>query len=382
MRFSRLVYFAFATASITTFGLQGCGDGNTVTGDVCSAAAACKNAPIPTQSQIDQCNVQLKNVQCGEQFRLYKECITYRAKCTTSGSLDSSGTSTGCRAEQTAYSQCTAGMTDGGLVDGCKPRTCAQASANCGEIDNGCGQKIQCGTCTSGQTCGGGGSPNRCGCACDPTWCGTLSACGTTITCPSVCQAPQYCGGGGIANRCGCTPSGALGPLTSAQVSTSIIPLDGGTQVSWSNPAGARTSDSSYASAPMATGAQTQFLVALSYGATLPATAVVDGITVQVERSATGGIATVDNAVHLVKNTQILSAADNKASNLTWGAAETTVSYGGPTDKWGSTWTAAEINQGGFGVAFSAKYIGVNGNETARVDAIRVTVHYSGVACP
>ena len=77
----------------------------------------------------------------------------------------------------------------------------------------------------------------------------------------------------------------------------------------------------------------------------------------------------------------MLSMADNKAMPGVWSVAETTQTYGGPSDLWGSTWTPAEINAGGFGVAFAATYTGATGSEAARVDAIRVTVHYAGLAC-
>lgn len=164
-------------------------------------------------------------------------------------------------------------------------------------------------------------------------------------------------------------------------MTTATISVEAGTTTTCSSPTNARASDNSVATASMVVGSTTQYLVALSYNAAVPTGATIAGITVQVERSSSAGLATTDNAVHLVKGTQILSAADNKAAAGTWPIAEATVTYGGPTDLWGSTWTVAEVNAGGFGVAFSAMYAGATGNESARVDSIRVTVHYSGVPC-
>lgn len=381
MRVGRWLAFAGVTGLITLTALGGCSSGGGgSSNDLCGTAPACAKSTVPsTSSQID-CTQKLNDAKCGAQFKAMKECQTFRAQCTSTGSYSSTNTNLVCATEVNAYNDCNR-LGDAG-PDGCRVRTCSQANANCGEVDNGCGVMMNCGTCTNGQTCGGGGSPNRCGCQCDPSWCGTLAACNTTITCPNTCTAPQFCGGGGVANRCGCTPAGTVGPLTSTSVTTAIIQLDGGSQQSWSNAAGARTSDSSYASASMTVGSTTQYLVALSYGATLPAGATVDGITVEIERSATAGLATSDYAVHLVKGTQIQSAADNKANvGLNWPTTEATATYGGPTDKWGNTWTAADINAGGFGVALSARYTGATGSEQARVDAIRVTVAYSGVNC-
>ncbi len=46
----------------------------------------------------------------------------------------------------------------------CVPTTCVLAGADCGPIGDGCGGKLDCGTCTKpGDTCGGGGTANKCG---------------------------------------------------------------------------------------------------------------------------------------------------------------------------------------------------------------------------
>lgn len=66
---------------------------------------------------------------------------------------------------------CTNGQFCGGGGPGvcgngpCVPRTCADANANCGVIGDGCGGTVECGDCTDGTTCGGGGDsvPNVCG---------------------------------------------------------------------------------------------------------------------------------------------------------------------------------------------------------------------------
>ena len=53
---------------------------------------------------------------------------------------------------------------DTGAIDlACVPQTCAGAGATCGSIPNGCGGVLNCGSCTAPETCGGGGTPNKCG---------------------------------------------------------------------------------------------------------------------------------------------------------------------------------------------------------------------------
>jgi hypothetical protein len=52
----------------------------------------------------------------------------------------------------------------GGVCDAfgrcCTPRTCASQNLSCGQMSDGCGKTIDCGTCTAGDTCSSG----KCGC--------------------------------------------------------------------------------------------------------------------------------------------------------------------------------------------------------------------------
>jgi hypothetical protein len=109
---------------------------------------------------------------------------------------------------------------DGGTADGstsCKPRTCADAGANCGPIGDGCGGILNCGTCASPEICGGAGVPSVCGnpyardgAACAPRSCADLGAncgpigdgCGGLLDC-GTCASPYICGGGGTPSVCG-----------------------------------------------------------------------------------------------------------------------------------------------------------------------------------
>ena len=56
-------------------------------------------------------------------------------------------------------------------------------------------------------------------------------------------------------------------------------------------------------------------------------------------------------------------------------------SYGGATDRWGTTWTPADVNATGFGVGLTPMYLLTGGNGRAYVDFIRATVYYS-LPCP
>jgi hypothetical protein len=58
-------------------------------------------------------------------------------------------------------------QSSGGMVGqcgpSCVPRTCQQQNIACGPAGDGCGNLLDCGTCTSPDTCGGGGVPGQCG---------------------------------------------------------------------------------------------------------------------------------------------------------------------------------------------------------------------------
>ena len=95
---------------------------------------------------------------------------------------------------------------------GCVRTTCGTNA--CGVIDDNCGGTVDCGdsNCTTGTTCGGGGTPHVCGCptqvSCGNHNCGTMpDGCGGSETCGGACPLPQTCGGGNggmkMANVCG-----------------------------------------------------------------------------------------------------------------------------------------------------------------------------------
>jgi hypothetical protein len=122
--------------------------------------------------------------------------------------------SDGCGSTLNCGSICPTNQTCGGggtpNVCGCTPTTCMAQGKNCGSISNGCGGTLNCGMCGAPNTCGGGGTANVCGCTpmgCGTKNCGTISdGCGGTPSC-GTCMLPQTCGGSGTANVCGCTPT-------------------------------------------------------------------------------------------------------------------------------------------------------------------------------
>ncbi len=123
-------------------------------------------------------------------------------------SVDLLGTSQGDRAAQSTLSLCVRAST-----------ASACAGARCGAVADACGGQLTCPTtCAAPQSCGGGGTPNVCGCtpltravACASRDCGEVSnGCGGTFDCGTCGGGRATCGGGGMPNVCGC--SGAIVP--------------------------------------------------------------------------------------------------------------------------------------------------------------------------
>jgi len=129
---------------------------------------------------------------------------------------------------------------------------------------------------------------------------------------------------------------------------------------------------------------QTDYLKVSNFGFTIPTSATICGIQVDVEKSAAAllGLGSIkDNHALILKGN---TAGNDNANGTNWPTSNTYVSYGSNTDLWGLSWTAADINSSNFGFLFSANIIGFfNGIITvlpiAQVDNIRITVSYSVV---
>jgi hypothetical protein len=156
-------------------------------------------------------------------------CAKLGFMCGTWG--DGCGGSLNCGSCPTGFSCGGGGGQPGVCNNACVPTTCAKLGYTCGTWGDGCGGSINCGTCmVVGQTCGGGGVPGHCGGGCTPLTCGQIGAtcgmqgngCGGTIDC-GPCPTGQTCGGGGTPNQCG----GCM-PLTCAQLGLMCGPAGDG----------------------------------------------------------------------------------------------------------------------------------------------------------
>ncbi|MBU2578352.1 DUF2341 domain-containing protein [Patescibacteria group bacterium] len=115
-------------------------------------------------------------------------------------------------------------------------------------------------------------------------------------------------------------------------------------------------------------------LKATGFSAGVPTGSTIDGILVAIERYNDAGETGKDAVVQLTKTgTRI---GDNKADTVNnWPTTATIKEYGGAADKWGTTWTVAEVNASTFGVHLAAQ--ATTANADIYVDFIRITVYYT-----
>lgn len=160
--------------------------------------------------------------------------------------------------------------------------------------------------------------------------------------------------------------------------SPGTVANDPGTGNTWTNVGNVGASENAYATFA-STGAlkSSNYIKTTKYSFGIPEGATITGIVVAIERKATSdgsaGKWAADGAVRIIKNGEV-QTAENKGQGIYWPVTDTVATYGSSSDLWGQTWSPADINNTGFGVAFSAI---VQGAVTASVDHIEITVYYT-----
>ena len=189
---------------------------------------------------------------------------------------------------------------------------------------------------------------------------------------PAATGAIMCQGGTGTLNSTAACATGSSASINEFPVTGTT---GGGSGNAWINPTRVVADDNSYTTNSIAGVFGTNVsepLNATNFGFTIPLTASILGIQVSVGRYASGS-SLKDNSLRLIKGTPV---GANRASGTNYTTSEVTANYGNATDLWGTTWTAAELNQSDFGVSLIIE----NGNfssRTANVDYISVTVTYS-----
>ena len=141
----------------------------------------------------------------------------------------------------------------------------------------------------------------------------------------------------------------------------------------WTSSNNIFSSDSVYATNAVNSNSTGATLTASGFGFAIPASAIIRGITVSLIRKASVSGTLQDANMYLTKAGA--QTGGNHAIAGTWGTSNSAKTYGSAADLWGAAWTAADVNNAGFGVKFAAKAGG--SSATASADYVSITITYS-----
>lgn len=148
---------------------------------------------------------------------------------------------------------------------------------------------------------------------------------------------------------------------------------DGNGDAPWINPSNGQAEDGTFT-----TNADTglQYLLnADTFGFSIPGGATIVGIKAEVKIKSTLSPTTSDNFIDLIKGGSVIFHSESLSAGVT--TSLQWLSTGGATDLWATSWTVADINASNFGCQ-----VQINGDGSAGtfdIDAVRITVFYSGV---
>lgn len=172
----------------------------------------------------------------------------------------------------------------------------------------------------------------------------------------------------------------------------------GGNTFKWVDRTNAQTSNNVYASLLFSNSGEAQqtFPVSLSnatvnyfvitgLSSTVPSGATINGITVKFERFGDQNInetlTVADSAIYLTKD-GTYTVGNNKSTGAAWATSDnnTTTDFGGASDLWGTTLTAAEVNASTFGVMISPSLTSSTpeGGTNVKIDQVTITIDYTG----
>jgi len=141
----------------------------------------------------------------------------------------------------------------------------------------------------------------------------------------------------------------------------------------WGNLSNITTSDDQYAACSIAKNEASDYLNATNFGFSIPSTATIQGIEVQIELKSDTADTTSDQTIQLLVNGS--RSGDNKAISDSYPTSDTTRNYGGTADTWGLNLTPADVNSTDFGISIQSYSSG--GASTAYIDYVAIQITYS-----
>jgi len=143
----------------------------------------------------------------------------------------------------------------------------------------------------------------------------------------------------------------------------------------WANVANIVSSNNINTSATniAANGGTSQYLEIPFPAITIPAGNSIAGISINLERNASGANSIRDNVVQLLKNN--VAVGNNKAVTGTfWPTTDAVAQYGDASDLWGTTWESSDFANTKLRIQ---AYNNANGTATANIDYVSFTVYYA-----
>ena len=189
----------------------------------------------------------------------------------------------------------------------------------------------------------------------------------------SIFGTTGWAGGGG-----GGASQGPLAGTSPATVNSSV----GST--TWSNLANLfSTSLSSVTNLPyyLTLPVRSYYIVGQGFGFSIPTGATINGIVVTLQVNSddvTQSGNPREYSVKIIKNNTITGTDKSTLATIPMSGPFEDRTYGSSTDLWGETWTAADINNSNFGIAYSAELsTAAKGTIPLQVRNLRITVYYT-----
>lgn len=154
---------------------------------------------------------------------------------------------------------------------------------------------------------------------------------------------------------------------------------DEGGDTEWLNPDYIKADDTNWATNNLVPDQKSYVLEATDFDFAIPTDATINGIQVDLFR-----LETLDRDTIIDLSATLLKAGvttgDNRKNLDYWGSDpdRNKIQYGSASDKWGTTWTPAQINADGFG--FQIYVESEFEHALAQINYIKITVYYTAAA--
>lgn len=151
--------------------------------------------------------------------------------------------------------------------------------------------------------------------------------------------------------------------------------------VAWSNPNNSQSSDDTWASASL-DDQTAHYIKATGFSFTLTKCQSIDGIQVDVEARISSDIPSSTTALIDPSNTRLVIGGSfvgtAMADGTTLTITDQTISFGGPSNLWGTTPSCADVTASNFGVGVSCNNISpLAAGEICLIDHISIQVTYT-----